>query len=180
MGKDIKVEKLEHDLMKSVLNGSLTVKEFNKVSEKIHSRCNYIVRKFITTFGGIVDWWDFDNEGGEDGPQGYFEPESYFESVGYTGKFRYNKYPHDLFGFLHKKGYDLEYSFPTKWIWTDFEDELDELDKLINEYSQWKNKKIQKKLINKEKRIQQKQQKEKLIQSALSKLTKEEIKALGY
>lgn len=178
MDKDIKIEKLEHDLMKSVLNGSLTVKEFNKISEKINSRCNYIVRKLITKLGGIVDWWDFDNESGrEDGPQGYFDPEIHFESVGYIGKFRYNKYPPPIFKFLHNKGYWLEHSFPTKWIWTDFEDELD---KLINEYPQWESEKIQKKLINKEKRIQQKQQKEKLIESALSKLTKEEIKALGY
>lgn len=163
MDKYIKVEKLEHDLMKSVLNGSLTVKEFNKVSAKIHDRCNYIVRKAFEIQGISVNWYDFDNEGGEDGDCGYFDPERYEKNFYITGDFN---------GDMR----DCLYSavFPTKWLWNDFEDEL------TKEIEDHRKSIISKKIERKAKNAERKQQKEKLIESALSKLTKEEIKALGY
>ena len=155
-------EKIEKEVMDKVFSGSLTVKEQNKILEKVHDRCDYIVRKAFEIQGISVVWYDFDNEGGKDGSSGYFDPERYEKEFYITGEFDGNIYD-SLYG----------NAFPTKWLWSDFEDEL------IKEIEVQRKSIISKKIERKAKNAERKQKKDKLIESALSKLTPEEIKALG-
>ena len=155
-----KVEKLDKELMAKLFDGSMTVKQANDLRGKIEDRCDYIVRTLIGIWGkwnDSRDWWDFSNHGG-DGPSGYFDEDSYKEEVDFTGEFNYD-------------GGNI---FPTKWIWEDFEDE--ETKKSI----EWKEKEIRDKENAKARREELAKQKKELIASALSKLTKEECKALGH
>lgn len=158
-----KEEKIDKDVMDQVFSGTLTVKEQNRILEKVHDRCDYIVRKAFEIQGISVNWYDFDNEGGEDGSCGYFDPERYEKEFYITGDFN-----------GHMRDCLYSDAFPTKWLWNDFEDQL------IKEIEANRKSIISKKIERKAKNAERKQQKEKLIESALSKLTKEEIKALGY
>jgi len=158
-----KEEKIDKEVMDQVFSGSLTVEEQDNILEKVQWRCNYIVRKAFEIQGLIVHWWDFDNEGGEGGACGYFDPEQYEEEFYITG---------DFDGFT--SGCMYLNVFPTKWIWTDFEDELTE------EIEAHHKSIISKKIERKAKNAERKQKKQQLIESALAKLTKEEINALGY
>ena len=106
-------EKIEKEEMDQVFSGTLTVKEQNKILEKVSDRCDYIVRKAFEIQGLIVHWWDFDNEGGKDGSSGYFDPEQYEEEFYITGDF-----DGDISDCLYSD------AFPTKWIWNDFEHQL--------------------------------------------------------
>jgi len=156
------VEKIEKEVMDQVFSGTLTVKEQNKILEKVSDRCDYIVRKAFEIQGLIVHWWDFDNEGGKDGSSGYFDPEQYEEEFYITGDFG-----------GHTSDCIYLNVFPTKWLWNDFEDEL------IKEIESQRKSILSEKIKQKAKNVERKQKKDKLIESALSKLTSEEIKALG-
>ena len=160
-----KVEKIDKQIMDRVLDGSMTIKEMNAIQDKISQRCYYIGTTIIKMQGGSVVWWDFDNEGGHDGPQGYFDPEKYPRFVTYTGEFKS--------GLQDGLYYSLD-GFPTKWIWEDFEDALK---KEIEEMKQSRKEKAEKDKTN---RIQRENKKKELIKSALAKLTPEERKELGY
>jgi hypothetical protein len=157
-----KEEKIEKEVMDKVFSGTLTVKEQKNILEKVSDRCNYIVRKALDIQGISVNWWDFNNEGGKYGSSGYFDTERYEEDFFITGEFNGNIYD-CLYG----------NAFPTKWLWNDFED------KLTKEMENHHKSIISKKIKQKAKNVERKQKKDKLIESALSKLTSEEIKALG-
>jgi len=161
MKKIKKVEKIDKALMDRLFDGSMTVKEANELIERIEDRCNYIVRTFIDIWGKWneeIDWWDFSNECGKDGPSGYFNEVKYKFKVGFTGEFEF----------------DGDRTFPTKWIWEDFEEEQ------IKEAADWKIKIQKDKEEAKAKRIADEANRKALIKSALKKLTTEECKALGY
>jgi len=158
------VEKLDKALMDKVFNGSLTVKEFSAIEEKIDNRFFYVLKKIMEIQGVNVKWVDYANEGGKDGSQGYFDPVWYREAIDFTGEFE---------GLYSKDKCYLE-SFPTRFLWEDFEEQV------TKEYKDHKNQIEQKKIDDKKKRIERKEQKERLIKSAFSKLTPEECRALGH
>jgi hypothetical protein len=108
-----------------------------------------------------LDWWDFDNTGGQDGSSGYFDPDLYNESV-----YLYYETPTccQSFGILPYHDH-----FPTRWIWEDFEEECE------REY-----KKAMQKWINlKTDHYIHKEKRDKLKAQALKKLSPEERNALG-
>jgi len=164
------VEKINEALMKIVLDGSITYKEFKRQERIISRRCDYIVRKIMQIQKVNLNWWDFDNGGEienargeiEHFPEGYFDPNLYSQNVGF-----YCKYFGEVlnFGIL-----PYHNSFPTRWIWVDFE-EVCELE-YQNSIQRWSKLKSDFN-INREAR-------EELKTQALQKLTPEEIKALGY
>jgi hypothetical protein len=158
-----KIEALNPDLMKKVFDGSLTVKEMNALKISITDRCNYIVHKIFEIQNGKVDWWDFSNEGGKDGPGGYFDADKYKTDVDFVGEFKGNW-----------DNFYITGSFNTNWLWENFEDGL------IKEINEWKEKVAREKEEAKSKKIERENRKKELIKSALAKLTPEECKALGH
>lgn len=162
MNKAKKIEALEEEMVSRVLDGNFTVAENDKWLALIANRCHYIVTTIWDLQGKLknLDWWDFDNEGGEDGPSGYFNRNEYKKEVGYVCGY------HNVSKILY------EQFFPTRWLWQDFEEELTK--EIKNEKDETL-KKIEMEKIQKSKRNSEKQS---LINLALSKLTKEEIRAL--
>jgi hypothetical protein len=163
-----KVPKMDKQVVDKFLDGSLTVKESDKIKEDIVDRCNYIVRSIwqLQGYGKVFGWWDFANEGGKDGPSGYFDRYSYREIISTTGEVeRHHEWPYDM---LYNDG------FPTKWLWEDFEDAL------VQEATKFKEDEKKKKETEKQKRVEREAKKKELIASALTKLTPEEARAMGY
>lgn len=168
-----KVEKLSEPLMKSIFDGSITLKEYNKNKGAIHARCDYIVRK-IMEIQEVTDWtwWDFNNGSEiencrgeiEKGSDGYFNPDQYAQNVEFNCRFRF-------FGDnLNFSLLPYHNTFPTRWIWMDFEEECQqEYQKIVR---QWEKSKSGIKA--------KKEEKEKIKKEALQKLTPEERKVLGY
>jgi len=149
---------IDESIFKKFLADELTVKEVKQLNEEMTNRFVYIVYKIgeMTSFN--VDWFDYDNEGGEYAP-GTFNTDDYAQNVGYTGKFIYEK--GDRFS-------DYDNSFPTNWFYEEFETSLQ---KEVKDY-------FHKKKIAEEEKQQNKQKKEdqlsKIKEKILSKLTEEE------
>lgn len=158
-----KVAPIDKSKMDKVFDGSMTLKDMDSVMVVITDRCDYVVRKIFEIQGGKVDWWDFSNEGGKDGPSGYFDHNRYKNEVRFIGLFSGN----------WDKFYITD-SFPTSWLWEDFES------KLTQEIKDWKNKVAKEEEETKKKLVERENKKKELIASALAKLTPEEAKALGY
>lgn len=141
----------------------ITVKEQKYIFTKITARSNYIVRccyKFPD-----YTWWSFD-ENDLDRIEDFFYAltrENNVDCVKLQGNFNENEYypyPHGC--------------FPLKWLWQDFEEDLQKL--LANEKDRLEKEKIQKKA----KRIEKKKKEKEMLKSILDKLTAEECKFLGY
>lgn len=141
----------------------ITVKEQKYIFTKITARSDYIVRccyKF-----SAVTWWSFDENclnrigdffgalTGEDGVD-------YVKLQGNFNENEYLPYPHGC--------------FPLKWLWQDFEEDLQKL--LVDEKERIEQEKIQKKT----KRIEKKKKEKEMLKSILDKLSAEECKFLGY
>ena len=157
MTKTEKIEKLDKNMVISVLEGSLTVAESDKFLVKIIERCHYIVTTIWDLQGKLknLEWWDFDNEGGE-GKMGYFDRLRYTYSISYTYEARNSS------EVLYRD------AFPTFWLHEDFEDRI----KGEMEANAVRNKE---KIIN---AMEIHRKKKALIESALSKLTNDEIGAI--
>lgn len=157
-----KVEKLDETMMQSIMDGSISLKDFKFQKKEITERCQYIVQKMMQIQEvPYLDWWDFDNTGGQNGSSGFFDPDRYKESVwlNYEAPTCCQN-----FSILPYRDH-----FPTRWIWEDFEEECE------REYQKAMQKWIKLKTdhnIHKEKR-------DKLKAQALKKLTPDERKALG-
>ena len=156
-----KIEPLDPDLMKKVIDELLTVKEMNEINWNITDRCDYIIRKIFEIQGGKVEWWDFSN--GRDSSDGYFDADRYKTDIRFIGEFKGNW-----------DNFYMTDSFPTNWLWENFEDSL------TKEVGDWKDKVAIKKEEAKNKKIERENKNKELIKSALAKLTPEECKALGH
>lgn len=149
---------IDESLFKRFLADELTVKEVKFLNEEITNRFVYIIYKIGEMTSFKVDWFDYDNEGGEDSP-GEFDTDDYAQYVSYVGKFFYDK------------GERFDYydnSFPTVWFYTEFEDDLQQE---VDDY-------FQKKQLAEKVKQEKKQQKDdeifKIKEKILSKLTDEE------
>lgn len=155
--------------------GDLTAAEqaynlWASTENKIANRVSYIIRTIAKIFGGKIEWWDWKNGGGE--VNGHFE----FSML--NGK------EFQLDG--SKKGGEMDWvstlkegeweftwlAFPTRFIWEDFEDEVRNG---IEKFKESERINAEKEKLRKQEKLSKKQQ---LLESAKSKLTKEELKAL--
>ncbi len=145
--------------------------EIFDIEEIIIDRMNYVIRFLYKTFSKNekFSWW-FD--GAEEGEVGDFW--SNYES--YTGEIQFcTDVGCSNMEIIDKNG-DLwvcEGSIPDRWLFEDFENEIIEGKRLLEERNAKKDlEKFQLKERNKSER-------QKLIDSAKAKLTKQELKALG-
>jgi hypothetical protein len=92
----------------------VSVRAKKEVEAKLAGRFDYIIHKMADIIGRTVHWYDYDNEGGEYSP-GYFDSDSYDTNIGYVGEF----------GSTKNEGFDTyQDSFPTTWLYEDFEAKL--------------------------------------------------------
>ena len=155
---------LNEELFKKFLNDELTVKEVKSMEEELSNRFVYIVYTVAKQTERQVDWFDYDNEGGEYNP-GYFDTTVYKTKVGITGQF------YDLI----KDRYDnYDNYFPVEWFYKNFEEDLNnEITAYNKEQQQSKEKKNLKKQNSKEKL-------ENIKDSIVSKLSTEELAYIKF
>jgi len=120
-------------------------------------------------FNSEIDWCDYDNGDSSYQRDGYFDPKIYKKYIFYDGNFTYNG--DDDMSIIDKNGNTLQLllAFPTRWLFEDFYQELDEGRKLFLERKSLKKKK------NKDNRILRKEKRINMCNSLKKKLTDDEI-----
>ena len=157
---------LNKELFIQFLNDEMTVKQVKSFTEDLTKRFYYIVHTIAQLTGRTIDWFDYDNEGGEYNP-GVFDTEVYRDCVGYLGEFSNKKD-------MKVRFEDYDDSFPTRWFYNNFEDELkSEQSAFFKEEEEKNNEKNAKLLKNK-------QDFTKIQNSIKAKLTKEEMAYIRF
>lgn len=144
----------------------ITKAEFDSLYDDNISKKKYdaIIAKIDTRFYEIVSFMaPRVNEGEDSG--GYFEPEDYKEEIAVGGSWAELPPPYD---------YESDNSFPTRWLWEDFEEEFK------REVAKAKQKEVSEKLNAKQKRDDLKARKATMRPIIEAKLTKEELKYITF
>jgi hypothetical protein len=163
-----KIDKSDIDQYWSYLNKA------SAYGNKIEERCDYIIRKIFISCGGGVEYWHFNDA--PEGDQGSLHRALDADSVSnFTVEtLRYYDEDHQLLARLDDGSLvELYNGFPLRWLYEDFEDELDRGKK------RYEKEQLDAAAKNKEEKAAKKREKEKLKVSAAAKLTEEERKALG-
>ena len=162
------VKTLNKETFQRFLSDELTVKEVKELEPQIAKRFEYIVGKIGEETGRIIDWYDYDNQGGEYHP-GTFDTNDYNEQVGYTGEFSLVKSNTKV---VRYDQYDN--IFPTAWFYTNFEVALKkEIEEFLSE---------QKHLtaIKEKGKMYAKEEMQKMRESIMKKLTTEELSYIAF
>ena len=157
--------KLTQEQFNQLIDENTSRKTFKDLSSLATYRFDYIINKMASIIGFEVDWYDYENEGGDEYSPGHFDPEKYASEISFTGVFKKHKNPEfDKYSF----------SFPTSWLFQDFENSL------ISEVNQF----IQKKELVKQQKQQAQQQLQQNVditkQNILSKLSDDEKKFIFF
>jgi len=143
------------------------MKQANSILSKIEDRCNYIMQSVFAAFEEEHAYWYF--FGAKEGEVGDFLSHYTKDSVSVIVDCE-----GDLIILLKDNSeWNLNDSFPSYWLFEDFEKEL------ISGKKKYEDKKIKEALKKKEAETQKKEKKKQLLESAKNKLTKEELEALG-
>lgn len=105
------VAPLAHADIQALVTGDITRNAHQALLLRINERFSYVFETMMTMMGRSFDWYDYDNEGGENHP-GFFDADSYAEDINLVGDFQT---PHHC---LYPQ------SFPTRWLWEEFEEAL--------------------------------------------------------
>jgi hypothetical protein len=144
----------------SLYDENITKKAYDAILDKINKRFYEIVKHISIKFV----WFDYDNEGGKDGPSGYFEPDRYKE----------NDYINFVGEYSLIKPYDYCDGIPIRWLWEDYEEEFN------SEVLKFKDSELKKREQEKQKREEQKNKKLQMREIIKSKLTKEELRFIEF
>lgn len=150
----------------------ITKKEFDSLYTKTITKYNYdqIIQKINDRFSEILidlykqkspkklGWYDYGNQTSE--TDGYFDPKEYKESIGIIAEYAIVE--------------PFEYGIPTRWLWEDYHQEM--IDMIEKEKQDLISQKEKQKLN----RQQNKERKQKLIESIKGKLSKEELKVITF
>jgi hypothetical protein len=151
-----KITKKEFD---SLYDSNITHKQYNKILEKIDKRFQEIV---LTMIPGVrkKGWYDYGNCSYEgENSNGSFDPDEYKDEISVGGEFA-----------LLPEPYRCDNSFPTRWLWEDFEEEFNDT------VLKYKLEEEKESLIQKQNREALKLKKTMIWESVKQKLTKEELK----
>jgi hypothetical protein len=157
------MSKITKKEFESLYNPKTTIRKYNEILSKIDERFGEIVLTIIpdVTKKG---WFDYGNCGYEgDASEGKFDLDEYKKEITVGGEYAFLPEP-----------YGCNNSFPTRWLWEDFEDEFK---KSVDDYNE---ELVTVKLDKKLKRIELEKRKEKFHRIIESKLTKEELKYISF
>lgn len=153
------MSKINKEDFDKLYDEEITNKEYKRIINLIDIRVDEIVQKISKPYKNYSQVFYYYSNGEYDYDSGNFDPEEYKENI------KINYYE----GFCIKP-FDGE--FPTRWLYEDFEEEMQQIIKNHEEYKLSQMTQKQKKLLkNKEK-------KDTMIQSIKSKLNSEELKFL--
>ena len=105
-----KIDKKEFDLL---YDKHTSKEDYDKLIEKVTVRVDYIWREICKIQGRDIDWYDFDNGSDASDFDAKFDENDYAEKVDLYGKFE-----------RFDDNGSFATSFPTRFIWEDFEDEV--------------------------------------------------------
>lgn len=109
--------KLTEEEFKSLFDENISVKKQKDLMAKVCNRFSYIMEQKCKILNKRLNWYDFDNEGGESSP-GYFDPDIYKSEIGFVGHIQHID---------KKNNFDkYDYAFPTVWLKEDFEKGLEQ------------------------------------------------------
>jgi len=146
----------------SLYSDDITKKQYDKIIEKIDERFTEICKRFVIKTDKYEPWYDYGNAIFEDETsKGFFDPQEYKSDIRIIGE-HLNPPP----------GYD--WSFPTRWLWEDFEEELKQTVKNFKEQEKARKEK------QKKQREERKEQVKILRESIKSKLTPQELKIIKF
>lgn len=161
MKNNYKLTKEEFD---SLYDKNITVYKYDEIISKIDERFEYICDKFLIKNykNGNSPWYDYSNI-----DITRYDSEGYFDTAGYKEK-------------IFIRGENIDYpdgyykSFPTRWLWEDFEEELKEtIDKA--------KKKEQKEKQKRKTYVEERKKKIEILKESIrQKLTPEEFKILKF
>lgn len=140
-----------------------------EVEEFVIDRVDYIIKKIAATFDSQVEWWSFPYSS-EENSMGNLNNAYNDDCLQFEGEFKRSDWCIIL---DDGEEYDLNNEFPTRWLYEDFEEEL------INGKKELEQKLAKQKEDKVKKTLLKNSAKKKLLESAKSKLTEEERKALG-
>jgi len=141
--------------------------------DSVDTRCDEIVRKLCNIYGKKLSWWIYSNGAGEDKGDGFFDVDEYKNAVETKLHGKTNGWINDFDCIIDGDTWDLAQSFPSKFLYEDFEAEVVEGKKLHEKMEE------KRKVRDHQKRAKKKLRQEEVLQAAKSKLSKEELKALG-
>lgn len=119
---------------KDIFSEDITVKRYKELKDKANERFCYIMTQIAKIVGREIVWFDFDNEGGNEDSPGYFDKDLYDEQITFVGEIKITRNK----DFIH---YDD--SFPTKWLWNNFEKDLEnEVQNFVEEEKKKKEEKL--------------------------------------
>jgi hypothetical protein len=162
-----KIEKID---ITDVANYNKLRAAANTIENNIADRIEYVLKKIYEVYGGSFDTWYFDGAAeGEVGDIHGAISSDYVSGFVFYGR----KGPRPMGSILHDETeVNLEYDFPTRWLYEEFEDELAEgkqkfLDKSIKDQKAAQINRDAKKLRD-----------EQILDIAKKKFSKEELAAL--
>lgn len=151
------------------------LEELSPINQAIEDRIDYIIKTVWKTFGfTLVTWYIDDANEGEVGDIDdlIYESSIELDGIAYDCRDRnHRKVPFDIM--INDRRYDLRQELPYEWLFKDFELELIEGKKFLSEREEAVAKNREAKKLEKEKA------KKTALESAKSKLSKEELQALG-
>ena len=156
----MKITKQQFD---SLYSDDITKKQYDIIIDEIDKRFIEICEKFLHKNNKHGDsWYEYDNfSWNDENSNGFFDPKEFKEEIAIGGEWID---PPPGYGF----------SFPTRWLWEDFEEELNETsEKFLKEEKERKQKLKAKQDAKKERQAV-------LKNSIRSKLTPEELKIVKF
>lgn len=141
--------------------------------DQIVNRIDYIVKTIFKTFDQKLEYWYFYGAG--EGEVGTLRiNDDYFSVITELGRNRNRDYDSQQMVILLKDGseWGFDGSYPTRWLFEDFEKEL------IDGKKKFEEKEIARKLKQKEISAAKEQEDESLIEAAKKKLSKKELAAI--
>lgn len=162
MNEILVIEKIAKSDVIRILDGSVSLAEFNAIRPLIESRINYIVLKIAQITNVRLDWWDFSNSNEETEKSGFFDPLESQDFLQIITKSKTQKYKGEYFTIYDE-------FIPVEFVWTDFEGVVE------HQFNDFKKQIDEKERATLSRLDNEKQRLEKIVASIKSKLTPEEF-----
>ena len=158
---EVQTHKMDKAVFMSVFDDGVSVKRNNEVLMMIQERFQYIMETLFRIQGAKLEWYDFDNEGGEGNP-GEFDQYRYRYDTHFTGEWS-----------IPSKAITIpeldDYAFPNKWYYEDFEQSV------VDKLKSLKEERERKEEERKKRQEESKKREAVLLDSIKKKLSPEEI-----
>ncbi len=157
--------KITKEEFENLFSDGISKRDYDYIISKINIRFSEILDKMIINRNPL-SWQDYGNcTYNDEESNGHFDPHEYKEYIQVGGHYTYLPEP-------YKSNFDN--SFPTRWLWEDFEKELEK------EIEIHKQNKFAKKMKDKSRREELKIKKIEFTEIIKSKLTQEELKYIKF